>query len=101
MSRGPEPLQNVLRKVLGDSPLREGLERQKTLECWPEVVGQEIARHSRAVSINEGTLLVRVDGSVWAQELALLRNQIIAAFTERLGEGAVREIRFHSGREIL
>ena len=97
MKDGPRRLDDVLKGLLKQSPLNDGLERQEVLSCWPEVVGTEIARHSRAVSLQDGLLLVQVDGSVWAQELALLRNRIVSAFAERLGDGAVREIRFHSG----
>lgn len=98
MSAHPQPLSALLREALERSPLREGIDRQEALECWPDVVGALLARHSRAISIHEGTLLVQVDGSVWAQELALLRNQILAGFALRLGTGAVRDLRFHSGR---
>lgn len=98
MTTQPQHLGDLLRDALQRSPLREGLDRQEALDCWPQVVGTVLAAHSRALSIHEGTLLVQVDGSVWAQELALLRPQILAGFAVRLGNGAVRDLRFHSGR---
>ncbi len=100
MNNHPRPLHQLLRDALERSPLREGLDRQEALDCWTDVVGAEIARHSRAISINDTTLLVQVDGSVWAQELAFLRTEILAGFAARLGPGAVTDIRFHSGRTI-
>jgi len=101
MSEAPKHLNDLLRSALGKSPLRHGLQRQQALECWPDVVGHEIANHTRAVSIHEGVLRVQVESAVWAQELVLLRNQILSGFAERLGPGEVREIRFHSGTQIL
>ena len=101
MSRPPRSLADLLGNVLGRSPLRPGLERQRALECWPEVVGEEIARHTRAVSIHEGVLRVQVESSVWGQELVLLRSRILEGFAQRLGPGEVREIRFHSGTSTL
>jgi predicted nucleic acid-binding Zn ribbon protein len=68
------------------------------LGIWSDVVGKEIARHATAVALEDGVLLVRVDGSVWAQELSLLKTQIKEAFEKRLGAGSVRDIRFHSGQ---
>ncbi|HKK71238.1 MAG TPA: DUF721 domain-containing protein [Candidatus Krumholzibacteria bacterium] len=101
MNEGPRRLDEVLDGLIGRSPLRPGLERQQALESWKDVVGPEIARHSRAEAIHDGVLRVRVESSVWAQELVLLRSQILKGFAERLGPGEVREIRFHSGSEIL
>jgi predicted nucleic acid-binding Zn ribbon protein len=86
----------VLQRALRGSPLVEGIQRQQALEIWPEVVGAAIAAHSEAVSLDDGVLFVRVEGSVWAQELTMLQTQIKAAFAERLGEGAVTAIRFTS-----
>ena len=85
----------LLQRFLRQSPL-EGLERQRALDSWPEVVGEVIAAHSEAVSLEGGVLHVRVDGSVWAQELSMLQSQIKAGFARRLGEDAVTDIRFTS-----
>ena len=101
MTQDPRALGDLLASVLGRSPLRAGLERQRALDCWPDVVGEETARHTRAVSIHDGVLRVQVESSVWAQELVLLRGRILEGFAERLGPGEVREIRFHSGTQIL
>lgn len=87
---------DLLQRFLREGPLAEGLERQRALEIWPEVVGSAIAAHSEAISLDRGVLHVRVEGSVWAQELAMLQGRIKEGFARRLGEGAVREIRFTS-----
>jgi len=89
-------LKDLLQRVLRSSPLAEGLERQQALEIWPEVVGKLIAAHSEAISLEGGVLHVRVDSSVWAQELTMQQSQIKAGFARRLGEGAVTGIRFTS-----
>jgi predicted nucleic acid-binding Zn ribbon protein len=94
----PEPLGKLLQEFLRGTPLAEGLERQGALVAWPEIVGPKIARHSWAEALQDGVLRVRVESSVWAQELALLERQIVSAFDARMGKGSVREIRFHSGR---
>lgn len=89
-------ISDLLSRFLRQSPLAEGLERQQALEIWPEVVGRHIAAHSEALSLEGGVLHVRVEGSVWAQELTMLQTEIKAGFARRLGAGAVREIRFTS-----
>ena len=101
MSDQPRRLGELLGEWMESTPLRSGLERQQALEAWPDVVGPEIARHTRAVSIHDGILRIHVESSVWAQELVLLRPQIVQGFADRLGPDEIREIRFHSGSEIL
>ncbi len=96
-SKQPQPLGKVLENFLRGSALQEGLERQGALTAWPEIVGPEIAAHSWAEALQDGVLRVRVESSVWAQELAMLERRIIAEFESRMGQGSVREIRFHSG----
>lgn len=100
MSAHPRPLSELLQQALEQSPLQTGVRRQAALTKWAEVVGPENARHSRAVSLNGGTLLVQAESSVWAQELALHRTQILTRLNALLGEDVVNDIRFHTGHEL-
>ena len=95
-AKGIRRLDEILNGVVKESPLAPGLLLQSALEGWTEIVGEQIARHSRALSLNDGVLMVQVDGSVWAQELSLLSPEIQERFNRRLGSTAVREIRFRS-----
>ena len=42
--------------------------------------------------------MVKVSGAMWIQELNLMKSQILARVTERIGDDAVRELRFVQGR---
>ena len=97
MSANFESLDQVLQGLLSRSPLRRGLEEQEILASWPEIVGPEIANHSQALALRDRVLWVRVEGSVWAQELSLLKPRIRELLDKRLGDGSVRDVRFHSG----
>ena len=96
MVRDIRKLDAILGDAISRSPLSGGLRDQEALSAWPRIVGVEISRHSTAESINGGVLMVRVQSSVWAQELQLLTPQIKAGFDEILGVGRVHTIRFHS-----
>ncbi len=61
---------------------------------WAQTVGKTIARHTRAVGIFEGTLVVDVEDAVWEKNLRLLQPQIMEKLTATLGPGKVRNIRF-------
>lgn len=88
------PTGEIVDGVLAGLGLAGRLREQKALAAWPELVGDEVARRSRALRIRDGVLYVRVDSASWSQELRFLTAQIIARFDETLGEGLVREIRF-------
>ena len=97
MSRGFESLDQLLQELLPRSPLRRGLEEQAVLSSWDEIVGPEIAKHSQALALRDGVLWVRTEGSVWAQELSLLKPRIRERLEEKLGPGSVKDVRFHTG----
>lgn len=97
MNAGFESLDQALQELLAKSPLRRGLKEQAILASWPEIVGPEIAKHSQALGLRDGVLWVRAEGSVWAQELNLLKPRIRELLEEKLGKGSVKDVRFHTG----
>lgn len=59
---------------------------------WPELVGAEVAAHSRPTGFGDGTLAVSADSSAWATQLRLLAPTICATLDGRLGAGTVARI---------
>lgn len=53
---------------------------------WEELVGSAVARHTRPLRIEGGTLVVAVDQPPWATQLRALAPGILARLTERSGE---------------
>jgi len=91
-SRGPQPISRILREVLDECGLDDRLEERAALLRWPEIVGDDIASHSRAVDLNDGVLVLEADHGAWRQELTLLVPMIIKKFNAMFGDGTVREI---------
>ncbi len=88
------PTGEILESVLAGLGLAGRLREREAITLWPELVGPEIARRSRALRIRAGVLFVRVDSAAWSQELQFLKAKIITRFEETLGPGLVKEIRF-------
>ncbi len=63
---------------------------------WHDIVGHRVAVRSQPVSLERGTLLVRVQSSLWAQELSLLHPMIQEALLRRGID--VQRIRFTVGK---
>jgi predicted nucleic acid-binding Zn ribbon protein len=85
-----------LAQVVDDWLAVEGLTELKALgkvrQTWPEVVGEDIARHAAPVSLQEGRLVVAVDHSAWATELRFLEKRICRSVDAQLGEGVVTRL---------
>jgi hypothetical protein len=62
---------------------------------WREAVGVRIADRARAVELDRDILVVRVATNVWASELSLLSEQILARLRDR--GIVVRGLRFRVG----
>lgn len=67
---------------------------------WDAEVGESVARHAQPDGFRAGVLSVRVDGSVWMQELQFLKESLRSRLNQRLGEPLIRDIYFVSGKPL-
>jgi hypothetical protein len=96
--KAPEPIGATMQPLL-DRIDREGhFAIVRLAKAWPEIVGETIARRTEIVSLKFHTAVVKVSGAMWIQELNLMKSQILARVTTRIGDDAVRELRFVQGR---
>jgi predicted nucleic acid-binding Zn ribbon protein len=61
--------------------------------AWGEAVGEYVAANAEPLRERGGTLTVLCRESVWAQEVALMAPEYVAALNRVLGDQLVREIR--------
>ena len=64
---------------------------------WPAIVGEKAAKASRPDVIRDGILFVNCKSSVWAQELTLYKDRIMADLNKRAGSKVIRDVRFSGG----
>jgi len=88
----PERLGALVPGVLKDMGLGESARALRVAECWEQVVGVEIARHSRPTALRAGVLEVTIDSSAWSQQLQLRRPELLDALRRALGEAAPRDL---------
>ena len=88
------PLQNILARL--DSEGHFDIIRLSRV--WPAVVGEMIARRTEVNGLKFHTAVVKVSGAMWIQELNLMKPQILGRLREAMGNDAVRDLRFVSGR---
>jgi len=61
---------------------------------WSEVVGTDIAAHSRVVDLRNGALLVGVDHPAWVQRLHMQKARVLQTIRRRFPQIPVRYIHF-------
>jgi predicted nucleic acid-binding Zn ribbon protein len=88
----------VLPKVVKSLKLQEVVAAQPAVMNWAKIAGEKIAQHSRAVSIEQKTLLVIVDSPAWMMQLTYLKPELLRKVRARIGKGLVEDIRFVLGR---
>ena len=60
---------------------------------WAEAAGEAFAAAAQPASERDGVLTVSCASSVWAQELDLMSERVVAALNQRLGRPAVSRLR--------
>lgn len=75
---GPQKVGDVLERVLAKAGITAQIEHQAVLEEWENLVGEGIARLTRARSVSAGVLVVEVRSSAWLMELDMMKRDIMA-----------------------
>jgi len=90
----PEKVGEVLGGVLRRLGLRDSVLRAEVVEEWDNLVGEAIARVTRAQGIRGATLIVEVRSSSWLMELNLMRQEILRRLNEGRREARIEKIVF-------
>lgn len=90
----PVKLGDMLAGVLEERGLKDQVRRMEVLELWPELVGDHVARVTRAKGVSEATLFVEVRTSAWLMELNMMKGEFLQRVNERLPETPIQKIVF-------
>jgi hypothetical protein len=60
---------------------------------WAEIVGLDLAAHTRPDTFTDGELVVTADSTAWATQVRLLAPQLVRRLAAELGDGTVRRVK--------
>jgi predicted nucleic acid-binding Zn ribbon protein len=60
---------------------------------WAEIVGPDLAAHTRPDSFADGELAVTAESTAWATQVRLLASELIRRLAAELGDGTVRRVK--------
>lgn len=93
--RAPRSISNAIDRIRGD--LEPPTNLAAVQAAWPELVGRAVAAVTKPVSERQGVLTVNCADAVWAEELSLMRDDLLGRLKEGLGERAPSELKFRTG----
>ena len=88
----------VAQAVLDRLGLAQGIRQCEAVRAWSEVVGEKIAEATEARAIRDGVLQVACRSNVWANELGLLKKDLLKRLSKAVGPGIVKDIWFFAAR---
>lgn len=94
----PTPIAEILKASLANLGIAEQVSLAKAEHLWPELVGGDIAAHTRVVRAEAGRLVVAVDSATWRHELMFHKEMLLKKLNGALShEGSsqlINEITF-------
>ncbi|NQU40330.1 MAG: DUF721 domain-containing protein [Lentisphaerae bacterium] len=88
------PMSEILGRVMRKAGLTEQHWAAVLEEAWSEVVGGELACHTRAGALDEKALTVYVDSPIWLNELRRVGQQLMLNNVQkRFGPSRITSIR--------
>jgi predicted nucleic acid-binding Zn ribbon protein len=90
----PRKIGAVLDALISDLGIEEKVTQYQIVELWEDVVGERIAKVTKAHKMQDRVLFVQVGDSVWRNELSMMKLQIIKMLNERVKRDLVDDIVF-------
>ncbi len=88
----PQPLSAALDALLGDHGWRTAAAIGSVFGRWDQLVGPDVAAHTRPERFSDGELLVIADSAAWATQVRLLTSTVLRRLNEELGHGTVTRV---------
>ncbi|MDD2943442.1 MAG: DUF721 domain-containing protein [bacterium] len=96
--RQPETAADILEGIFKRPDLQKKIREYSCIPCWAELVGDEVAKHSKPEKIIRGrTLVIRVENAAWAQELSMSKDSLVEGIRQADPRSLVEDIHFKVG----
>jgi predicted nucleic acid-binding Zn ribbon protein len=88
----PQPLAAAIDGLLADHGWRTAAAVGSVFGRWDQIVGPQLAAHTRPERFTDGEVLVTADSTAWATQLRYLASKLVRRLNEELGDGTVRRV---------
>jgi predicted nucleic acid-binding Zn ribbon protein len=89
----PQPLVSAIGGLLDTRGWQQRAAMGSVFGRWAEIVGHDLAAHTRPDSFADGELVVTADSTAWATQVRLLAPMLVRRLNAELGDGSVRRVK--------
>ena len=89
----PQPLAAAIGGLLSDQGWKEQAAVGSVFSNWGQIVGPDLAAHTRPDGFADGELAIAADSTAWATQVRLLASALVRRLNSELGEGTVRRVK--------
>ncbi|HXP58774.1 MAG TPA: DciA family protein [Streptosporangiaceae bacterium] len=89
----PQTLGTAMAGLLSDHGWKEQVAVGSVFSNWQEIVGSDLAAHTRPDGFAEGELVIAADSTAWATQVRLLASMLVRRLNAELGEGTVKRVK--------
>ena len=89
----PQPLASAIGGLLDAEGWQQRAAMGSVFGRWAEIVGADLAAHTRPDSFADGELAVTADSTAWATQVRLLAPVLVKRLNAELGDGSVRRVK--------
>ena len=88
----PQPLSTAFDGLLADHGWQTEAAVGSVFGRWDQLVGPDVAAHTRPEQFNDGELVVIADSAAWATQMRLLTSAVLRRLNTELGHGTVTRV---------
>lgn len=92
-----ENIEQILLKMLPGKEERDKYIVFLLQHKWQEICGENVARHSKPVHLENKTLYINTDSSVWSNHLLLMKKQFLKNINGALTKKSIGDLKFFNG----
>ena len=87
-----QSLGNAIKDYLKEEKIDGKLAEIEAVNLWESLIGKQIARATSSIYIKDGVLYIHLKSSIVRNELFMMRDEIIQAMNQRMGQRVVKAI---------
>lgn len=93
-TNNPRQIGGLIEEILVSYGLAKNYYGWQIVSDWPEIVGANLAKVSKAERFDDGLLIVSVENDSWRQEISLQKDAIMSNIHGRRNGNIVKQIQF-------
>lgn len=89
----PAPLVSAISGLVAETGWELAVATGSVFGRWAQIVGPDLAAHTKPAGLTDGELTVTADSTAWATQVRLLAGELVRRLNTELGDGSVRRVK--------